>query len=216
MQRRIRSENVSTEDFSSLGHGNAPSKGENSGKHSRVPSKSFLGVSMPIVNVNMNVNLDVRKWTWPESLTFGMGGSSNDKKAKLNEESDGKTISQARSPSLERLSLPQPVSETPIDAQSLAEALSSDSIHQSPKATVLDQQGEEQIPPPPASHFSAQEEQTPSGRDPREDSSQTQQPVKSDSLSTPPFTETYLHFDISQSHHTRRRLVRYLTVRLSL
>ena len=169
---------------------------------------------MPSVNVNMNVNLDVRKWTWPESLTFGKGASTADKtkSAKSIDESDGKTISQARDSSPERLALPQPVSEASIDTQSLAEALSTNSILQSPKAASLDHPTECPISQVPASHSSTQDEEPRSAQLSSENHSQAQHTTKTDFLSPPPFTETYLHFDTSESNRTRRRLVRYLTV----
>lgn len=214
LQRRIRSSNPSVEDLSTLGHGSAPSKGETSGRHSRVLSKSFLGVPMPTVNVSMNMNLDVRKWAWPESLSFGMGGSANDKfkKAKSIDESDGKTISQARSPSQERPALPQSLSEIPIDTQSLVDALSSNSVHQSPKATGVALSERDLVETiPHAAIQASQKENPPSEQDESEEQPQAQSSAI-DSLSSPPFTETYLHFDSSVPFHTRRRLVRYLSV----
>ena len=46
-------------------------------KHTSI-NKGLLGV--PALSINMNVNMDVRKWSWPGYLTFGIGNNISNTK----------------------------------------------------------------------------------------------------------------------------------------
>ncbi|KAH8108336.1 hypothetical protein DFH11DRAFT_1118345 [Phellopilus nigrolimitatus] len=103
-------------------------------------NKKFLGV--PGLNMNINVDMDVRKWSWPGVLTFGKGGNPSKPKVQENSSSEndkaqnpvedaptleaGEENSQAKSAKEEAARDLQKTPKPKVDSQALEDALSSD------------------------------------------------------------------------------------------
>ena len=91
-------------------------------------TKKFLGIpGIPAPNVN--VNMDVRKWTWPLSLTFGANGNTVDVKGNAPPERKIAESNDSSSPA-------KPIVE--VNSQALEEALSSETAQQD--TNTLEQQ----------------------------------------------------------------------------
>ncbi|THH21504.1 hypothetical protein EW146_g64 [Bondarzewia mesenterica] len=118
----------------------------NSTKHSSNPSGSSL--------LSLGATMDVRKWNWPEYLTFGKGGGR--KTAGSGDVVEGAQQPEIKSGDAQRLGVEEPQ----VDAESLHDAMSSVAI------PVMDQKeppGDEivafEILPPPAQNEASEVEE---------------------------------------------------------
>ncbi|EJD07702.1 uncharacterized protein FOMMEDRAFT_143994 [Fomitiporia mediterranea MF3/22] len=197
----------------------------NNRTHSRTPSKAFLGVP----GINMNVNMDVRKWNWPGYLTFGIKGSPSGSKSQNTpaETEDGKTHGQSggQDQSLDMSDTLQAQPETPVDAQALEDALSSEATSQVAEAPEGSSSVAAESPPEDVKNATAQNVDS-TGLEPsinhtssipaRDDEPLEAMPAVNDSMpdvdqaAPQVFSEIYLHLSVSNPLDTHRRLVRYL------
>lgn len=179
------------------------------------------------MNMGVNVSMDVRKWSWPASLTFGSGSSTPASKAEAGPadetvvkppdkgEGEGEGgIAQSTDEEGKR----QEPSGTIVDAQALEDALASASISSPTRdveisaATPQTQGPSNPSPEKSMEELLASEDEATIDHPGAEDSQRVEEtPNAREPLS---FSQTYVHLPSSADlSATRRKLVRYIKVR---
>ncbi|KAL5536785.1 hypothetical protein ACEPAF_608 [Sanghuangporus sanghuang] len=214
-------------------NGNTPSRDSKASavpaterNHSRSASKTFLGIP----GLNMNANMDVRKWNWSNYLTFGLGGSSSNQKGRddgANEKVQEDTADTQKGSESGRTENSHSGPGSIVDSQALQDALSSEA------GVVVSTNADEKTlrtdstPPDEPNRDIPQEYEGPSSaisndasnledkslieayapeNAPTSDTDRTS-PKSSPS---PSFSELRVHLSNSDSTDTRCRIIRYL------
>lgn len=178
--------------------------------------------------MTMNVNMDVRKWSWPGYLSFGKASSRKpiEEQWKRNYVPDKREVEK---PKLAETDGPVNSVSVEVDRAALEDAISSDNSSvlgtlTEASATSTRSEGECTPPAPPTSRPPSIPESesshigAPAGSDPSSSASSVSEPTEA-SLSdpTPEFSSTTVHLgDPENPSITRRRKILYLVASVFL
>lgn len=194
--------------------------------HARAPSKVFLGIP----TLSINANIDVRKWNWTNYLTLGIGGSSSSSKRE-DVATEGKaqegTTGTEKPPEIDQAQDTRIGLGAIVDAQALKDALSSqtnaiitgngdDNESRTSEASVEANNRRGPDPTlPVSSDVQTQELKPLTNRAVPVFTSVTDQ-APSKLPSSLPFSELRVHLSNEDPTDTRRRIIRYLCVRICI